>query len=97
MLENRGIDFHPVKKCNMPISTVSTFNKYVSCLRHTVYQDPHFNHEQNCSTQELSTLHCLLYKTRKKFIVCKNSQIPFMEYYLISFPDDNPLKECSVE
>jgi len=40
MLENRGIGFHPVKKCNVPKSTVSTFNKYVNCPRHTVHQDP---------------------------------------------------------
>ena len=71
MLENRGIDFHhPVKKCNLPKRTVSNSNKYVSCLRHTVYQDTisimnKTVPQNNCPLY----ITCLLYNKHKKFIV----------------------------
>jgi len=87
MLENRGIDFHHVKKYNVPKSTVSIFNKYVRCLRHTVYQDS--ISIMNKTVLQKNCPHyvtCILYNMHKTFIVWKNSQIHFMEYYFDIVP-----------
>lgn len=93
--ENIGSDFLHVNQCNVPQSMVSTFIKYVTCPRDTVYRDP-ISVMQTTFLQITVRIKLLVSCiTCIRHLLCEKSQIPNTECYLMLFPDDDPLQECS--